>query len=89
MVDDRLVTMQGRTISLYPRTGFYFSLTPQLLIGALAGMRNFIPRSQLWGITGQECFQPVGVAFYRGADSRVLVYDNSAWTWSEGMECGR
>jgi Ras-related protein Rab-7A len=30
---------------------------------------------QIWDTAGQERFQSLGVAFYRGADSCVLVYD--------------
>merc|ERR1719253_13853 len=30
---------------------------------------------QIWDTAGQERFQSLGVAFYRGADSRVLVHD--------------
>merc|ERR1712070_1194819 len=30
---------------------------------------------QIWDTTGQERFQSLGVAFYRGADCCVLVYD--------------
>ncbi|XP_076951747.1 ras-related protein RABG3a-like isoform X2 [Bidens hawaiensis] len=29
----------------------------------------------IWDIAGQEIFQSLGVAFYRGADSYVIVYD--------------
>ncbi|CAH0489548.1 unnamed protein product [Peronospora farinosa] len=30
---------------------------------------------QIWNTAGQERFQSLGVAFYRGADACVLVYD--------------
>merc|ERR1712241_1258667 len=30
---------------------------------------------QIWDTAGQERFQSLGVAFYRGADSCILVYD--------------
>ncbi len=30
---------------------------------------------QIWDTAGQERFQSLGVAFYRGADSCVLVFD--------------
>ena len=30
---------------------------------------------QIWDTTGQERFQSLGVAFYRGADACVLVFD--------------
>ena len=32
---------------------------------------------QIWDTAGQERFQSLGVAFYRGADSCVLVFDVS------------
>uniref|UniRef100_A0A6A7G8J4 Ras-related protein rab-7a n=1 Tax=Hirondellea gigas TaxID=1518452 RepID=A0A6A7G8J4_9CRUS len=45
---------------------------------------------QIWDTAGQERFQSLGVAFYRGADSCVLVYDltdaksfNSLEAWME------
>ncbi|XP_076951748.1 ras-related protein Rab7-like isoform X3 [Bidens hawaiensis] len=31
--------------------------------------------NKIWDIAGQEIFQSLGVAFYRGADSYVIVYD--------------
>jgi len=31
--------------------------------------------SQIWNTAGQERFQSLGPAFYRGADCCVLVYD--------------
>ncbi|KAG6492511.1 hypothetical protein ZIOFF_047474 [Zingiber officinale] len=31
---------------------------------------------QIWDIVGQERFQSLGVAFYRGVDCCILVYDN-------------
>ncbi|GIX76520.1 ras-related protein Rab-7a [Caerostris extrusa] len=33
---------------------------------------------QIWDTVGQERFQSLGVAFYRGADCVVLVYDVSS-----------
>ena len=49
----------------------FISLTP-LLCTVLGGV-------QLWDTARQERFQSLGVAFYRGADCCVLVYDvNSA-----------
>ena len=91
MVADRLVTMEMRTLSLTPSTSLGLDFisrhcpTSPLLIGALVDMRNYIPRSQLWGIVGQERFQSLRVAFYRGVDNCVVVYGNSG----EGMGAER
>ena len=66
MVDDRLVTMQVRAKSYHPSLG-------------TAVADHALSRLQLWDTSGQERFQSLGVAFYRGADCCVLVYDvNSA-----------
>ena len=75
----------------FPRTGFHsrLPLTSPLLIDTLADMRNYIPSFPAWGVASQECFHSLGLAFYRGADSCAMVCDNSAWTWSGGMGCGR
>ena len=44
---------------------------------AAAGSRSLSRsrRAQIWDTAGQERFQSLGVAFYRGADSCVLVFD--------------
>ncbi|GFY51856.1 ras-related protein rab7 [Trichonephila inaurata madagascariensis] len=39
---------------------------------------NKIVTLQIWDTVGQERFQSLGVAFYRGADCVVLVYDVSS-----------
>jgi len=41
---------------------------------------------QIWDTAGQERFQSLGVAFYRGADSCVLVYDVTDQTSFEHLE---
>ena len=75
----------------FPLTRFFFSLaatSPRHSRSALLLTRALaFSRSQLWDTASQEHFQSLGAAFYRGAGSCVLVYDNSAWTWSEGMGC--
>ena len=59
IVQDRLITMQVRS-SPPP------CARPRL-------MRCAAPK--LWDTAGQERFQSLGVAFYRGADSCILVFD--------------
>merc|ERR1711907_723187 len=44
---------------------------------------------QIWDTAGQERFQSLGVAFYRGADSCVLVYDITAAKTFESLESWR
>merc|ERR1712232_1237807 len=44
---------------------------------------------QIWDTAGQERFQSLGVAFYRGADSCVLVYDITATKTFESLESWR
>lgn len=44
-------------------------LTKEVMIG------DRMVTLQIWDTAGQERFQSLGVAFYRGADSCVLVYD--------------
>lgn len=41
---------------------------------------------QIWDTAGQERFQSLGVAFYRGADSCVLVYDITDMKSFENLE---
>eukprot|EP00457_Paulinella_chromatophora_P011979 gb/GEZN01012149.1/.p1 GENE.gb/GEZN01012149.1/~~gb/GEZN01012149.1/.p1 ORF type:complete len:205 (-),score=39.94 gb/GEZN01012149.1/:468-1082(-) len=41
---------------------------------------------QIWDTAGQERFQSLGVAFYRGADSCVLVYDITDCKSFEALE---
>jgi Ras-related protein Rab-7A len=41
---------------------------------------------QIWDTAGQERFQSLGVAFYRGADSCVLVYDVTESSSFEHLE---
>jgi len=41
---------------------------------------------QIWDTAGQERFQSLGVAFYRGADSCVLVYDVTEASSFEHLE---
>jgi len=59
MIDDKLVTMQIWD-------------TVKENIEGCGGKKN---KNVLWIEAGQERFQSLGVAFYRGADSCVLVYD--------------
>ena len=70
MVDDRLVTMQARRRRRRRRR----RCCPPC---AAAGSRSLSRsrRAQIWDTAGQERFQSLGVAFYRGADSCVLVHD--------------
>ena len=42
--------------------------------------------AQIWDTAGQERFQSLGVAFYRGADSCVLVFDVNV---AKTFECAR
>jgi Ras-related protein Rab-7A len=44
---------------------------------------------QIWDTAGQERFQSLGVAFYRGADSCVLVYDCTVSKTFENMNSWR
>jgi Ras-related protein Rab-7A len=44
---------------------------------------------QIWDTAGQERFQSLGVAFYRGADSCVLVYDITDAKSFENLESWR
>ena len=44
---------------------------------------------QIWDTAGQERFQSLGVAFYRGADSCVLVYDTTVQKTFENMNSWR
>lgn len=44
---------------------------------------------QIWDTAGQEKFQSLGVAFYRGADCCVLVYDMTAPKTFESMDSWR
>ena len=44
--------------------------------------------NQIW-IAGQERFQSLGVAFYRGADCCVLVYDVTAPATFKNLESWR
>jgi Ras-related protein Rab-7A len=44
---------------------------------------------QIWDTAGQERFQSLGVAFYRGADSCVLVYDTTVAKTFENMNSWR
>ncbi len=55
---------------------------PVIMQVASSVTQSYLPPShisQLWDTAGQERFQSYGMAFYRGADCCVLVYDvNSA-----------
>merc|ERR1712178_190285 len=44
---------------------------------------------QIWGTAGQERFQSLGVAFYRGADACVLVYDVTSQNSFKTLETWR
>merc|ERR1712031_121579 len=44
---------------------------------------------QIWDTAGQERFQSLGVAFYRGADSCVLVYDITVPKTFESLDSWR
>jgi len=44
---------------------------------------------QIWDTAGQERFQSLGVAFYRGADSCVLVYDVNVAKTFESLDSWR
>jgi Ras-related protein Rab-7A len=44
---------------------------------------------QIWDTAGQERFQSLGVAFYRGADSCVLVYDVNVAKTFENLDSWR
>merc|ERR1711998_371970 len=44
---------------------------------------------QIWDTAGQEQFQSLGVAFYRGADCCVLVYDVTAPTTFKSLDSWR
>lgn len=44
---------------------------------------------QIWDTAGQERFQSLGVAFYRGADSCVLVFDVNVAKTFENLESWR
>ena len=68
MVDDRLVTMQARRRRRRRRC-----CPPCAAAGSRSLSRS--RRAQIWDTAGQERFQSLGVAFYRGADSCVLVFD--------------
>ncbi|CCF75270.2 Ras-related protein Rab-7A [Babesia microti strain RI] len=41
---------------------------------------------QIWDTAGQERFQSLGVAFYRGADSCILVYDTTSLKSFENID---
>ena len=74
MVDDRLVTMQARSRRRRRRQRPLFTL--RCAVGcSRALLLSRYPRAQIWDTAGQERFQSLGVAFYRGADSCVLVFD--------------
>ena len=45
--------------------------------------------SQIWDTAGQERFQSLGVAFYRGADSCVLVFDVNVAKTFENLDSWR
>ena len=65
VVDERLVEMQ------VCHSGWLCSVTE---LGALIRWLCVVAR-QIWDTAGKERFQSLGVAFYRGADACVLVYD--------------
>merc|ERR1711935_338496 len=44
---------------------------------------------QIWDTAGQERFQSLGVAFYRGADSCVLVFDVNVAKTFENLDSWR
>ena len=44
---------------------------------------------QIWDTAGQERFQSLGVAFYRGADSCVLVFDVNLGKTFENLDSWR
>mmetsp|Transcript_7881 Transcript_7881/g.12624 ORF Transcript_7881/g.12624 Transcript_7881/m.12624 type:complete len:205 (+) Transcript_7881:119-733(+) len=44
---------------------------------------------QIWDTAGQERFQSLGVAFYRGADSCVLVFDVNSTKTFENLDSWR
>ena len=75
MVDDRLVTMQARSCRRRRRRQRPL-FTLRCAVGcSRALLLSRYPRAQIWDTAGQERFQSLGVAFYRGADSCVLVFD--------------
>ena len=49
-------------------------LTKEVVVTDAFGQRHVVVL-QIWDTDGQERFQSLGVAFYRGADGAVLVYD--------------
>ena len=73
MVDERLVTMQAR-----PARSVCAAPTPTTR-----------PAPQIWDTAGQERFQSLGVAFYRGADSCVLVFDVNVAKTFENLDSWR
>lgn len=74
MVDDRLVTMQ----IWYKKCSF--------VIDSLIIAKSF---SLFRDTAGQERFQSLGVAFYRGADCCVLVYDVTAPSTFKSLDSWR
>jgi len=61
--------VQKRFSNQYKATIGADFLTKEVMIG------DRMVTLQIWDTAGQERFQSLGVAFYRGADSCVLVYD--------------
>ena len=73
MVDERLVTMQAR---------------PEHPV-SIASTLTIRSAPQIWDTAGQERFQSLGVAFYRGADSCVLVFDVNVAKTFENLDSWR
>ena len=51
--------------------------------------KSDVAHSQIWDTAGQERFQSLGVAFYRGADSCVLVFDVNVAKTFENLDSWR
>ena len=67
------------------------SAHPQATIGADFLVKEVVVDDrlvtmQIWDTAGQERFQSLGVAFYRGADSCVLVFDVSVAKTFENLD---
>lgn len=70
----------GKTSLMNQYVNKRFSLQYKATIGADFLTKELIVQDrlitmQLWDTAGQERFQSLGVAFYRGADSCILVFD--------------
>jgi Ras-related protein Rab-7A len=96
VVDERLVTMQVRHASMAAtrRAQAWLPLEREAPVRQVVYASGFLTSNlrvaaQIWDTAGQERFQPLGVAFYRGADACVLVYDSTNLKSFENCESWR